>query len=384
MPSLFNLIHLLLSFASRLNIFSSKPSFRYFIFYFIGILLKPRFSHILSISKIILYPYQRLQYLISDSSWYHQSLSSSRISLIKDIIKSKTSTKVILIIDDTSWRRWNKFSSKQYCSNIGKVERCQVVVRADIVVFVDGVPIRFPISVKPYFTKDKASELGDEVGEFKSKIELAKECVQEAMKFFDIDYVVFDSWYTTKDFIRFIEEKGLKWVGQFKSNRIVKIEGRRTPLSGSVTVWGLNKNQKSSPSRSLSCFQAQIEGIGEVKIVLVDEGGGRISYIVSRESVGEDEMVKLKRLRWQTEKLNEELKNMLGMDEYRVRKKEGIMRHCEIVMCAYTFLQYIRIEMGLISRTPYQILEMIWERIRLVKIPDIILPLLETTKSLKF
>jgi SRSO17 transposase len=380
MPSLFNLIHSLLSFASKLNIFSSKPSFRSFIFYFIGILLKPRFSHILSISKIILYPYQRLQYLISDSSWQHQSLSSSRISLVKDIIKSKTSPKVILIIDDTSWRRWNKFSSKQYCSNIGKVERCQVVVRADIVVFVEGVPIRFPISVKPYFTKDKANELGDEVGEFKSKIELAKECVQEAMKFFDIDYVVFDSWYTTKDFIRFIEEKGLKWVGQFKSNRIVKIEGRRTPLSGSVTVWGL---KKSSPSRSLSCFQAQIEGIGEVKIVLVDEGGGRVSYIVSRECIDE-EMVKLKRLRWQTEKLNDELKNMLGMDEYRVRKKEGIMRHCEIVMCVYTFLQYIRIEMGLISRTPYQILEMIWERIRLVKIPDIILPLLETTKSLKF
>jgi len=154
------------------------------IFSLLGTLLKPRVSHILSISKIILYPYQRLQYLISDLSWHHQSLSSSRISLIKDIIKSKTSPKVILIIDDTSWRRWNKFSSKQYCSNIGKVERCQVVVRADVVVFVDGVPIRFPILVKPYFTKDKANELGDDIGEFKSKIELAK----EAMKFFDIDY----------------------------------------------------------------------------------------------------------------------------------------------------------------------------------------------------
>jgi SRSO17 transposase len=225
MPSFFSLIHSLISFASKLNIFPSNPSFRSFIFYFIGILLKPRFSHILSISKIILYPYQRLQYLISDSSWQHQSLSSSRISLIKDIIKSKTSPKVILIIDDTSWRRWNKFSSKQYCSNIGKVERCQVVVRADVVVFVDGVPIRFPISVKPYFAKDKANELGDEVGEFKSKIELAQECIQEAMKFFDIDYVVFDSWYTTKEFIRFIEEKGLKWVGQFKSNRRLKGEG---------------------------------------------------------------------------------------------------------------------------------------------------------------
>jgi SRSO17 transposase len=191
MPSFFSLIHLLLSFASKLNIFPSNPSFRSFIFYLLGILLKPRFSHILSISKIILYPYQRLQYLISDSSWFHQSLSSSRISLIKDIIKSKTSPKVILIID--TWRRWNKFSSKQYCSNIGKVERCQVVVRADVAVFVEGVPIRFPISVKPYFTKHKANELGADIGEFKSKIELAKECIQEAMKFFDIDYEFFDS-----------------------------------------------------------------------------------------------------------------------------------------------------------------------------------------------
>jgi SRSO17 transposase len=169
MPSLFNLIHSLLSFASKLNVFPSKPSFRSFIFYLLGTLLKPRFSHILSISKIILYPYQRLQYLISDSSWHHQSLSSSRISLIKDIIKSKTSPKVILIIDDTSWRRWNRFSSKQYCPNIGKVERCQAVVRAGVVVFVDGVPVRFPISVKPYFTKDKVEELGDEVGEFKRR-----------------------------------------------------------------------------------------------------------------------------------------------------------------------------------------------------------------------
>jgi hypothetical protein len=124
-------------------------------------------------------------------------------------------------------------------------------------------------------------------------------------------------------------------------------EERRTPLSGSVTVWGLNQNQKSSSS--LCCFQAQIEGIGEAKIVLVDEGGGRVSYIVSRECIDE-EMVKLKKLRWQTEKLNEELKNMLGMDEYRVRKKEEIMRHCEIVMCVYTFLQYIRIELGLGAR----------------------------------
>ena len=71
------------------------------------------------------------------------------------------------------------------------MERCQVVVRGDVVVFVNGVSIRFPISVNPYFTRDKANGLGAEIGEFKSKIELAQEYIQEAMKFFDIDYGIF-------------------------------------------------------------------------------------------------------------------------------------------------------------------------------------------------
>jgi hypothetical protein len=55
------------------------------------------------------------------------------------------------------------------------VERCQVVVRADVVVFVDGVPIRFPISVKPYFTEDAPFGLRDGLGvksKSKSKVVL--------------------------------------------------------------------------------------------------------------------------------------------------------------------------------------------------------------------
>jgi hypothetical protein len=55
--------------------------------------------------------------------------------------------------------------------------------------------------------------------------------------------------------------------------------------------WRGVKGLKKSSS---SLFQ--IEGIGEVKIVLVDEVGGRVSYVVSRESIGEEEKVKLKRL----------------------------------------------------------------------------------------
>jgi hypothetical protein len=267
MPSLFNLIHLLLSFASRLNIFSSKPSLQ--ILYFLlhrYPYQTSHFSYSLHFqSHTLPLPTTSISYLrlilVPSKPIFKQNFPYKRYNQVRNFPKGNSYNSY------TSWRRWYKFSSN--CSNIGKVERCQVVVRADIVVFVDGVPIRFPISLKPYFTKDKANELGDEIGEFKSKIELAQ--LEEAMKFFDIDYVVFDSWYTT--FIRFIEEKGLKWVGQLKSNRIVKIEGWWMPLSGSETVWGLNKKSSSS----FCCFQARIEGIGEVKIVLVDEGGGRIS-----------------------------------------------------------------------------------------------------------
>jgi hypothetical protein len=69
----------------------------------------------------------------------------------------------------------------------------------------------------------------------------------------------------------------------------MKIEGKRMPISGSETVLGLNQNQNQKSSSPL--FQAQIEGIGEVKIVVVDEGGRRVSYIVSMECIEEEEII---------------------------------------------------------------------------------------------
>ena len=71
----------------------------------------------------------------------------------------------------------------------------------------------------------------------------------------------------------------------------MKIEGERMHISGSETVWGLNQNQNQNQKSSSPLFQAQIEEIGEVKIVVVDEGGRRVSYIVSMECIEEEEII---------------------------------------------------------------------------------------------
>jgi SRSO17 transposase len=333
--SIIDILSTLISFAEKFHVFPSLATFRSFIFYMAGILLKPRFTDMLSISKQIRYPYQRIQYLISESKWKAVELGEKRVLFINKLNPGS----VILIIDDTSWRRWNRYTSRQYCGNLGKVEQCQVVVRADIVLLIEEKPIRIPIVIKPYFQRDKVEEFKGEIGEFKSKIELAKECIEEAVKYFDIEYVIFDSWYTEETLIKFLEERRLKWLGQLKCNRIVRIGRRKMSISGFVTAWEKKREKEGkriSSSGYLCCFYLQLQDIGKVKVVVVKEFGER-RYIVTRGRMASFEMIRLKKMKWQTERMNDELKNMLGMDEYRVRNIEGAKRHCEIVSTVYFF-----------------------------------------------
>lgn len=108
--------------------------------------------------------------------------------------------------------------------------------------------------------------------------------------------------------------------------------------------------------------------------------GGRKRYIVTRLKIAKDEVIFLKRMRWQTEVMNHELKNILGMDEYRVRCLEGARRHWEIIATVYLFLQYLRLKFGMIDLTPYRVLDEIWEEIRTLNLSKILFTVFEIRK----
>jgi hypothetical protein len=62
---------------------------------------------------------------------------------------------------------------------------------------------------------------------FKTKIELAKELVEDPVnRGLDIQGALFDNWFASKDFIKFLRGQGLHWVTRLKSDRNIKIKGR--------------------------------------------------------------------------------------------------------------------------------------------------------------
>ena len=205
------------SFLERLNFFHSKNTFISFVFFCIGLLIKPRKCNLSTISKICFYPYQRLQYFLSESNWDFSKIREEKQKIAQDF-----KSDFFLIIDDTSERKWNSLK-KQYCGSMGKVEKCQVLVVGSLCVA--GTLIRLPVFIYPYD------------GTF-SKIEIAKKIILEAILIFNISFVMFDCWYAEEELIKLVDSNGIKFLCKIKSSRIVNFGCSRKKVAGLVTTCG--------------------------------------------------------------------------------------------------------------------------------------------------
>ena len=117
-----------------------------------------------------------------------------------------------LLLDDTTWQRQAKTAeavSKVWSSTAGSVRLGMQVV---LLVWTDGKR-KIPVSMR----------LWQKGG--KSKVELAREMIQEAAdRGLCPKYVLFDSWYTSRSILNLLDELGWKYVARIKSNRLLDSE----------------------------------------------------------------------------------------------------------------------------------------------------------------
>jgi hypothetical protein len=118
-----------------------------------------------------------------------------------------------LLLDDTTWQRQTKVAeavSKVWSSRAGSARLGMQVV---LLVWTDGKR-KIPVSMR----------LWQKGGP--SKVELAREMIQEAAdRGLCPEYVLFDSWYTSKSILNLLDELGWKYVARIKSNRL--LDGER-------------------------------------------------------------------------------------------------------------------------------------------------------------
>jgi len=196
----------------------------------------------------------------------------------------------------------------------------------------------FPIGFRLYCKRDKKEE------GFKTKIEMAKELVKQAVeKGLRFKTVIFDAWFLSKDFAEFIDSKELNWISSAKCNRIITVEGKRVKLEEFHYRLTESDFEKIEIDKKFYyCFvkTVKMSKLGKVRLLIVHEDlSDNPKYLVANNPRWDARRIlKVYKSRWQIEIFYRDSKQNLGLQDYEMRDLQGIKRHWYLVFLSYSLL----------------------------------------------
>lgn len=346
---------LLTRFLEKFKGLFSEPLFESFSKYLSGLFLELKRTNIQAIQQKAApsFSYENLQYFLSEGKWEPEIVNEQRIKILQSSRTTKTCNSGVLVIDDTSCKKWGihtQGAKPQYSATEDKVVNCNVLVLS---AYCDRKK-RYPVNFRPYLPKEEFP-LGDEDADFKSKLDLAQELVDDALKKeLSFGDVVFDNWYFAKDFISFLNEKGLTWITEAEDNRLISWHGKWVRADELVKVLPSTKfnrrvtvpnSQKGKRSFLYAALEGRVKGLkGRLKIVVAlgswderDTKGVHV-FVTNHLSLSDEETIARYALRWGVECIFRDLKENVAFDQYQVRSIKAIERHWHLSCLAYTFL----------------------------------------------
>jgi hypothetical protein len=197
--------------------------------------------------------------------------------------------------------------------------------------------------------------------QFRTKIELAKELVEAAIRRkLPFSTVLFDSWYLSEEFAAFLHRRRKDWISILKKNRNLETnsfelkdaQGKRIPLTeAQISVEELIPLIPAKSYRVVKVGQQtywtftltlRIPGLGKVRLVISFENAeltGAYAILVSnRVDWTAFRIISTYLQRWPIETFYQDGKEHLGFDEYRMRNAKAIQKHWCLVFVAYSFL----------------------------------------------
>ena len=200
------------------ELFSNKQ-FNVFTMFVYACLKDFKRLNISSLSKQLPVNYQTLQYFFSDAKWNYQALNNKRINTLRKQRTTAFTKDGVLAIDDTGsikpYAKKTEGVAYQHCPSLKTEAYCNVAVASCFVKGLKHLPLNFK-----FYKSQNEFRLGKYDDEFRSKLDLAQELFTEAIEQnIPFSYVVFDSWYSSADFIEFIHQKNRKFITEIKSDR---------------------------------------------------------------------------------------------------------------------------------------------------------------------
>lgn len=318
----------------------TKPQLRHFTEYLTGLIVcdKANIKRINN-SFIAHREYSNKDRFMTAVPWSEERVDARRLELIKEYIGHLNPAKGLLAIDDTILEKSGKQMAEagQYYDH---ATSCYVF--GHNVVTSQYVTPRgcFPIGLELYLKRDKKDP------EFKTKIELAKELVEQAVAVgLRFSTVVFDAWFLARDFVKAIESKKLNWVAAAKSNRIIFIRGKRMNLKEfHGTLESSDYKSIEINGKTHNCFTKTVtmSKLGKIRLLVIHEKSDLSDdpfYLVTNNLRWEwRRILRAYQGRWPIETFYRDSKQNLGFGAYEMRGLKGIKRHWYLVFLSYTLL----------------------------------------------
>ncbi len=306
--------------------------------------------------------YQKLQYFFSESNWSIKELNDIRIKILQNQRTTQANKNGVLAIDDTAcpkpYAEKTEGAQFQYCGTLGREENCNVAVASCFV----SQSKHFPVDFKSYLPITTPNPK-----DFKSKLDLAKELISEAVaKAIPFSSVVVDAWYTSTDLIEFVASKNLSLVAEVKSNRSIFFTHPQTKQWRYLTadkIIPLIKEFYSHKLKSVSIpqadgtdkdvftysFKSKLKDCStEVQVIFIFDKWSRTDdkdvhiLITTDLSMSVRSAILTYLLRWGIEESFRELKDTFCFDQYQVHHQEQIQRHWIMAFLAWTLAYWIK------------------------------------------
>ena len=235
-----------------------------------------------------------------------------------------------LIIDDTTI---SKLFSKvlegvawMYNSSLGRSNKglCLVVIAWS------NDLVTIPLGFKWYFRKNIAQD------QYKKKIELAQELIEEFYTKVSFEYFLADGLYSSKAMYHFLCAKGIKFEMRIASNRKVVYRGINEQIKKHKFI-RLRRNERS---RTLS---VKINGLNlylTIQKRINRNNEYDIVYQISNINTYAKQHVKFYEQRWQIEVLFRTIKQSFGLNQCAARSLEKQNLHIYAIFFTYGFVQH--------------------------------------------
>lgn len=183
--------------------------------------------------------------------------------------------------------------------------------------------------------------------EFKTKVQLACELIDEHEPRAKRTIWLWDSWYTMFDIVTRCRAHGYNWIGEMRSNRIAFCESRKYHLYELVEKL-LEEGRFHDVVIDGEIYQACkvdafVPKLGNVSIVINCRAGTEDVHILCTDltDCSTEEIVKHALKRGKVDQFYKEAK-FLGLGEYRFRESEAALTHAHLVSLSHALLDVLR------------------------------------------